>query len=51
MSTHNCIAHWGDSNSEIYTVSFSADETSCYSMNSDGKVRCVILFNSIDNDQ
>jgi len=38
MSNHSCIAQWGDTNSEIFTVSFSADETSCYSINSEGKV-------------
>jgi len=38
MSSYSCIAQWGDTNSEVYTVSFSADETSCYSINSDGKV-------------
>jgi len=47
MSTHNCIAHWGDTNSEIYTVSFSADETSCYSISSDGKVLIGIVCSYI----
>jgi len=38
MSSYSCIAQWGDSSAEVYTVSFSADETSCYSINSEGKV-------------
>ena len=46
MSTHSCIAQWGDASSEIFTVSFSADETSCYSINSEGKV-CIDIFSGI----
>jgi len=38
MSTSSCISQWGDGSCEIHTVSFSADETSCYSLSSDGKV-------------
>jgi hypothetical protein len=38
ITSNKCIGQWGDSNTEVYTVSFSADETSCYSIGSDGKL-------------
>lgn len=46
MSTYSCIAQWGDNSSEIYTVSFSADETSCYSISSDGKLTQWSIHNT-----
>ena len=34
-----CLSSWASHKGEVYSLLFSPDETSCYSMGSDGKVR------------
>ena len=38
MQKHECISSWPAHNGEVYSVQFSTDELSCFSMGSDGKV-------------
>ena len=38
IQRHECIASWQAHSGEIYSVQFSTDETTCFTMGSDGKV-------------
>ncbi|XP_041369191.1 WD repeat-containing protein 91-like isoform X2 [Gigantopelta aegis] len=37
IQQHKCINQWDAHEGEVHTVQFSSDETTCYSMGSDGK--------------
>lgn len=39
MQQYECIMRWQAHSGETYSVQFSADETSCFSMGSDGKLK------------
>ncbi len=39
MQKAACVASWQGHTGEVYSIQFSSDETSCYTMGSDGKVQ------------
>ena len=48
IKSSSCISQWVAHTGEAYTTLFSADETSCYSMGSDGKVRHAMTWGVVE---